>query len=45
MLLAEIGDTGYNIILFLHIATKFAVALGIVISVLSILRITLGAAP
>ena len=30
--------------LFLHIATKFAVAVGIVISVLSILRITLGAA-
>ena len=30
--------------LFLHIATRFAVAVGIVISVLSILRITLGAA-
>jgi succinate dehydrogenase / fumarate reductase membrane anchor subunit len=30
--------------LFLHVATKFAVAVGIVISVLSILRITLGGA-
>jgi succinate dehydrogenase / fumarate reductase membrane anchor subunit len=30
--------------LFLHVATKFAVAVGIVVSVLSILRITLGGA-